>query len=158
MLYLLHKYFSIDDEKINWGDLTSDFRDVLDSRRRSDAGIMTDEWIQNSQKDEPTPKNHFINRPKLFFLSSHDKDVEKQIRFNEKSTFYRFYLRKCRFCTIKSRKRTGAHLIARYPPNKTIIILAIKLFDYNILSVIDINTKVTEYSQFGVYYIFYRNP
>jgi hypothetical protein len=27
----------------------------LNTRRRSDAGIMTDEWIQNSQKDEAPP-------------------------------------------------------------------------------------------------------
>ena len=39
-----------DDEKINWDDFASDFWDVLDLRRRSDAGIMTDERIQNSQR------------------------------------------------------------------------------------------------------------
>ena len=39
-------------KKITWDDLTSDFRDVLDSLRRSGAGIMTDEWIQNSPKDD----------------------------------------------------------------------------------------------------------
>ena len=47
------RFFSLsDDKKITWGDLTSDFCDVLDSRRRSDAGIMTDQWIQNHQNDK----------------------------------------------------------------------------------------------------------
>ena len=57
-----------DDEIINWDDLNSDFWDVLDSRRRAfayvqnaDAGIMTDEWIQNSQKDEP-PSTKTLNK------------------------------------------------------------------------------------------------
>ena len=43
-----------------------DFWEVMDTRRNSDAGIMTDEWIQNCHRDE-TPKNHFINCPKLLF-------------------------------------------------------------------------------------------
>lgn len=48
--YYKVKKYNLDDERINFDDLTSDF---LDSRRRNIAGYMTDERIQNSQNNEP---------------------------------------------------------------------------------------------------------
>jgi hypothetical protein len=36
--------------------------------QNADAGITTDEWIQNSQKDEQIPQyKHIINRSTLLF-------------------------------------------------------------------------------------------